>query len=161
MRLVHRLALAAGTLTLTLGLALGIVVTTTSQAGATYQWFWGGLSMVDTENHCAHTNNGQAQCYTWIRTDGTVRRGSTTEYWSEASGGYVYTACSFAVWHSASPGPNDLYNQDFWGADVHLGHFHWIKLAGRSAYCENPKGGPGGYPWQGWPWPDIPNGAPL
>jgi hypothetical protein len=138
------------------GLTGGVLALSVSPASATYQF--PGLGLIDTEYNCPHVANGQSQCVTWIRSNGVPRRGSPAEYWSEASGGYVWTACSMAPWHTTSD-PFDLWNKDIWGNPTNP-HFHWIPLAGRVAQCNDPRVNWGG-PWQNWSWPDIPNGVPL
>lgn len=123
-----------------------------SRADAAYAY--PGVSVVDTEQSCPHIDNGLPQCYTWIRINGVLRRGSPGDYFSEAQGGYVAVLCSEARWHGASSG--DDYNVDYDGGVVFGKHFHW-RMVTNNGYCWSPSGPK----WPGTPWPAKPNRAPL
>jgi len=136
-----------------LGIAVGAAAAMPEKAEALT---FPGLYVIDTEYNCPKVANGYPQCYTWIRIDGQVRRGSPAEYFSEASGGYVYTACAHAAWHANSD--YDVWNKDWYGVVVSP-HFHWALITNND-YCKNPKT-PAGYVWQGYSYSVVNNVAPY
>jgi hypothetical protein len=148
---------------LTLGLGAGAVALTTTEASASY--VFPGLSVIDTQGYgtsgisCdamsdGHVNDGNAYCYTWIRTNGVLRRGSNAEYFSEAGGGYVLVACSqaYRVTPVGSTGPPF---GDFWGSAQANVRWQWVSISNHG-YCQSPVLG-AGYNYTGYRWNQVVN----
>jgi hypothetical protein len=144
----------------------GGVALTASPAHAT--WTYPGLSVIDTEGYgtspysCdamaqGHVGDGNIYCYTWIRTNGVLRRGSYVEYFSEAQGGYVLTACSASPALAVIGSTNAPFG-DFWGNAQTPIRYLWA-AASNHPYCLSPVLGPG-YVYSGYRWNQVANGNP-
>ena len=130
---------------------------------------FGGVSMIDTQrvrgtalaacDEIGTTGDANIDCYTWIRTNGVARRGSPTDYWVEASNGFVYAVCShawrFAANHSTATSPTDA---DWFGQVQSPFRYNWLPEPNRSVYCVNPVDTTVGTTYYGFSWPDVPNG---
>jgi len=149
---------------LTLGLGGAALALTTTEASANY--VFPGLSLIDTQGYgtspynCdlssdGHVNDGNAYCYTWIRTNGVLRRGSVYEYFSEAQGGFVFTACSQAYRGSLLGSWNPPWG-DFWANPQANVRWFWVSISDH-VYCQSPVLGPG-YNYSGYRWNMVVNG---
>lgn len=145
---------------LALGLAGGGALALAPQASASY--VFPGLSVIDTQasggaiscDAYGTTGDGNVDCYTWIRTNGQLRRGSTFDYFNEASNGYVLTACSQA-WRLATLGATGPPWGDFWGSAQSPVRYQWQMISSHP-YCVSPVLGPG-YNYSGYKWPEVAN----
>lgn len=139
---------------------VGLVTQGTAHAAYTFP----GLSVIDTQASggsipCDQWNAGQygqVDCYTWIRTNGVLRRGSPLDYVSEAQGGYVFALCSAAI-RFAPIGSYGPPFGDWYGQPQRPFGYQWTAQPNRHVYCTSPVT-PAGYNYAGYAWPDVANG---
>lgn len=144
---------------------VGATALTATPAHAAYTF--PGLSVIDTQrsscDNYGTTGDAGVDCYTWIRTNGVLRRGSPAEYFSEAGGGFVLTACSQALRFVQDYQPG-LYKVDWYGNWAERGafeqpqYYYWQSISNHP-YCTSPVT-PAGYYWAGYRWNMVPNANP-
>jgi hypothetical protein len=160
--LYKRIKLAVATILVTLGLGGAVLALTGGQASASY--YFPGLSVIDTQASGGNiscdqyvTQGGNPECYTWIRVNGQLRRGSGLDYYVEASHGYVLVACS-AGYRGPLIGSWGPPWGDFWGSPQSPYRYQWVGISSHP-YCQSPVLGPG-YNYSGYSWDEVANGNP-
>jgi hypothetical protein len=148
-----------GACALVISTVAGAVALTGSQAHADYTF--PGLSVIDTQRaggniscDAYNTGDGSPECYTWIRVNGQLRRGSGLDYYVEASHGYVLTGCS-AGYRGAVIGSWGPPWGDFWAQPQSPVRYLWVSISNHP-YCTSPVLGPG-YNYSGYRWNMVAN----